>query len=138
MDDIGAKFESLQKDVGDEQERWVVAYDFSVFIIITGIIIKQFVKTYTRCWLWSIVPRLTALLAEAYVEDERKAEKMKRWKDWRDKLNSKHKKTRGKFNKIKGQGIPKQPKQVQGQLELTRVRSMYSSCSETKLIKEGL
>lgn len=130
MDDIGAKFESLQKDVGDEQERWDIAYAFSFFIIV-GITIKQLFKTFTRFWLWSIVPRLSALLAEAYAEDERKAEKTKSWNDWRDKLNSKYKKTRGKFNKIKGQGIPKQPKQVQGQLELTRVSGMYSSYSET-------
>ena len=70
------------------------------------------------------MPRLSALLAEANAEDERKAETMKSWKEWRDKLNSKHKKTRGKFNKIKGQGTPKQPKQVQEQLELTRVSSI--------------
>lgn len=64
---------------------------------------------------------LNASLAEVTAEDERKSEKMKKWKDWRDKLNSKYKKTRGKFNKVKGQGIPKEPKKVQKQLELTRV-----------------
>ena len=65
--------------------------------------------------------RLNALLAEVTAEDERKSEKMKKWKDWRDKLNSKYKKIRGKFNKVKGQGIPKEPKKVKKQLELTRV-----------------
>ena len=66
--------------------------------------------------------RLNALLSEAYAEDEKRLEKMKKWRDWRDKLNSKYKKTRGKCNKVKGQGIPKEPKKVQEQLEITRVR----------------
>ena len=65
--------------------------------------------------------RLSALLTEAYEENEKHREKMKKWKDWRDKLNSKYKKTRGKFNKVKGQGIPKEPKKVKEQLEVTRV-----------------
>ena len=69
--------------------------------------------------------RLSALLSDASAEDEKKLEKMKKWKDWRDKLNSKYKKTRGKFNKVKGQGIPKQPKKVQERLQLTRVRIFY-------------
>ena len=69
--------------------------------------------------------RLSALLSDASAEDEKKLEKMKKWKEWRDKLNSKYKKTRGKFNKVKGQGIPKQPKKVQEQLQLTRVRIFY-------------
>ena len=69
--------------------------------------------------------RLSALLSDASAEDEKKLEKMKKWKEWRDKLNSKYKKTRGKFNKVKGQGIPKQPKKVQEQLQITRVRVSY-------------
>ena len=69
--------------------------------------------------------RLSALLSDASAEDEKKLEKMKKWKEWRDKLNSKYKKTRGKFNKVKGQGIPKQPKKVQEQLQITRVRISY-------------
>lgn len=63
-------------------------------------------------------------MTEAYEEDEKNREKIKKWQDWRDKLNSKYKKTRGKFNKVKGQGIPKEPKKVQEQLELTRVSYM--------------
>ena len=62
------------------------------------------------------------MLSEKTAEDEKTLEKLKKWQDWRDKLNSKYKKTRGKFNKVKGQGIPKEPKKVQEQLELTRVR----------------
>lgn len=69
--------------------------------------------------------RLSALLSDASAEDEKKLEKMKKWKEWRDKLNSRYKKTRGKFNKVKGQGIPKQPKKVQEQLQITRVRISY-------------
>ena len=62
------------------------------------------------------------MLSEAYAKEEKKLEKIKTWRDWRDKLNSKYKKTRGKFNKVKGQGIPKEPKKVQEQLEITRVK----------------
>ena len=61
------------------------------------------------------------MLSDAHAEDEKNLEKMKKWRDWRDKLNSKYKKTRGKFNKVKGEGIPKEPKKVQEQLEVTRV-----------------
>lgn len=73
-----------------------------------------------------LVIRLNALLADTNAEDEKKREKMKKWKDRRDKLNSKYKKTRGKFNKVKGQGIPNEPKKVQEQLEHTRVSYMNS------------
>ena len=62
------------------------------------------------------------MLSEGYAKEEKKLEKTKTWRDWRDKLNSKYKKTRGKFNKVKGQGIPKEPKKVQEQLEITRVK----------------
>ena len=69
---------------------------------------------------------MNALLTEAYAEDEKNREKIKKWKDWRDKLNSKYRKTRGKFNKVKGHEIPKEPKKVQEQLELTRVSYVNS------------
>ena len=72
--------------------------------------------------------RLNALLSEAYAKEEKKLEKIKTWRDWRDKLNSKYKKTRGKFNKVKGQGIPKEPKKVQEQLEITRVKLTNICC----------
>lgn len=62
------------------------------------------------------------MLSEKVAEDARAQDKLKKWQDGKDKLNSKYKKTRGKFNKVKGQGIPKDPKKVQEQLELTRVR----------------
>ena len=68
------------------------------------------------------------MLSEAYAKEEKKLEKIKTWRDWRDKLNSKYKKTRGKFNKVKGQGIPKEPKKVQEQLEITRVKHTNSCC----------
>ena len=76
--------------------------------------------------------RLDALLSDAFAEDERKLEKLKKWNDWRDKLNSKYKKTRGKFNKVKGQGIPKQPKKIQEQLEHTRVCNKCISYKRAK------
>ena len=68
------------------------------------------------------------MLSEAYAKEEKKLEKIKTWRDWRDKLNSKYKKTRGKFNKVKGQGIPKEPKKVQEQLEITRVKLTNICC----------
>ena len=68
------------------------------------------------------------MLSEAYAKEEKKLEKIKTWRDWRDKLNSKYKKTRGKFNKVKGQGIPKEPKKVQEQLEITRVKHTNICC----------
>lgn len=68
------------------------------------------------------------MLSEGYAKEEKKLEKIKTWRDWRDKLNSKYKKTRGKFNKVKGQGIPKEPKKVQEQLEITRVKLTNICC----------
>ncbi|XP_015765376.1 PREDICTED: dystrophin-like [Acropora digitifera] len=61
--------------------------------------------------------RLIALLTEAHAEEERKSEKLKKWNDWREKLNSKYKKTRGKFIKVKEQGIPREPRKVKERLE---------------------
>ncbi|XP_068690393.1 utrophin-like [Montipora foliosa] len=83
IENLGIKFESLEKDINNEQER------------------------------------LNELLAEAFAGEERKAEKLKMWNDWKDKLNSKYKKIQGKFNKVKGKGIPREPKHVHEQLELT-------------------
>ena len=78
--------------------------------------------------------RLYALLTEA--ENQQNREKMNKWKDWRDKLNSKHKKIRGKFNKVKGQGIPKEPKKVQQQLELTRVSYMSDTLKSVHIYSQ--
>ena len=65
---------------------------------------------------------MIALLTEAHAEEERKSEKLKKWNDWREKLNSKYKKTRGKFIKVKGQGIPREPRKVKERLEFIQVR----------------
>lgn len=90
-------------------------------------ILAMDIKLHTNVFfLYLAYFRLNVLLSEAYAEDEKTLEKMKKWRDWRDKLNSKYKKTRGKFNKVKGQGIPKEPKKVQEQLEITRVS--HTSC----------
>ena len=64
---------------------------------------------------------MIALLTEAHAEEERNLGKLKKWNDWREKLNSKYKKTRGKFIKVKGQGIPREPGKVKEQLEFIQV-----------------
>ena len=58
---------------------------------------------------------------EALEKENARKEKMEKWGESRDKLNSLFKGIKGKFNKLKARDLPKKPKDIQQHQKMTRV-----------------
>ena len=119
-------FQNVNAYIDKESSLTPLFMIFSLFLaLLNKLSSKSYWRHYSLDWGYAWVyaySRLIALLTEAHAEEERKSEKLKKWNDWREKLNSKYKKTRGKFIKVKGQGIPREPRKVKERLEFIQVR----------------